>query len=177
MEFAYLDSPIGPVLIAADEAGLRRVALGAAAAGPAPGWRRGARWTGPGREQLRAWFAGSLQRFELALAPVGSGFDRRVWTALREIPFGATASYGALARRIGRPGAARAVGAANGRNPLGIVVPCHRVIGADGSLTGYGGGLEAKAWLLAHEARVAVASRSRERGAAGGRGEIRGAHA
>jgi methylated-DNA-[protein]-cysteine S-methyltransferase len=102
--------------------------------------------------QLRAYFAGELCDFDLSMRMQGTDFQRRVWAGLCEIPYGETISYGELARRIGSPGASRAVGLANGRNPLAIVVPCHRVIGADGSLTGYGGGLDRKVWLLEHEA-------------------------
>jgi methylated-DNA-[protein]-cysteine S-methyltransferase len=105
-------------------------------------------------QQLRAYFAGERIDFDLPLAPCGTDFQRRVWDELRRIPFGATTSYRELARRIGHPTAVRAVGAANGRNPLPIIVPCHRVIGADGTLVGYGGGLERKQWLLRHEAEV-----------------------
>ncbi|MPZ99425.1 MAG: methylated-DNA--[protein]-cysteine S-methyltransferase [Dehalococcoidia bacterium] len=101
--------------------------------------------------QLREYFAGARDRFDLPLAPRGSEFQLRVWLALREIPPGATTSYGAIARAVGRPSASRAVGAANGQNPISIVVPCHRVIGASGALTGYGGGLDRKRWLLNHE--------------------------
>jgi methylated-DNA-[protein]-cysteine S-methyltransferase len=103
-------------------------------------------------EQLHAYFAGQLTQFDLPLAMDGTPFQRRVWAALREIPYGQTISYGELAHSVGSPGAARAVGLANGRNPVGIIVPCHRVIGADGSMTGYGGGLQRKVWLLEHEA-------------------------
>jgi len=103
------------------------------------------------RAQLQAYFAGELREFGLPLAAGGTPFQQRVWRALRDIPYGETISYGELARRIGQPKASRAVGLANGRNPISIVVPCHRVIGANGSLTGYGGGLERKRWLLAHE--------------------------
>ncbi len=102
--------------------------------------------------QLEAYFDARLTRFDLPLEPRGTEFQRRVWGALREIPFGETISYAELARRIGNPKAIRAVGAANARNPLMIVVPCHRVIGADGSLTGFGAGIERKRWLLDHEA-------------------------
>jgi O-6-methylguanine DNA methyltransferase len=102
---------------------------------------------------LDAYFAGRDVPLVVPLAPVGTPFQREVWTALREIPFGATASYAEIARRIGRPRAVRAVGAASARNPIAIFVPCHRVIGADGSLTGYAGGLERKRALLALEAR------------------------
>lgn len=110
------------------------------------------------RRELDAYFAGALARFTVPLRPEGTAFQHRVWRALAEIELGATSSYGALARRLGRPSASRAVGAANGRNPIAIVVPCHRVIGADGTLTGYAGGLERKRWLLAHEARVRAAA-------------------
>lgn len=104
------------------------------------------------RAQIEAYFDARLTRFDLPLEPHGTEFQRRVWDALREIPYGETISYAELARRIGNPKAMRAVGAANGRNPLMIVVPCHRVIGADGSLTGFGAGIERKRWLLDHEA-------------------------
>jgi methylated-DNA-[protein]-cysteine S-methyltransferase len=105
------------------------------------------------RAQLQAYFAGELREFELPLAAEGTPFQQRVWRALCDIPYGETISYGELARRIGQPRASRAVGLANGQNPISIVVPCHRVIGANGSLTGYGGGLERKRWLLAHESK------------------------
>jgi len=98
--------------------------------------------------QLEAYFAGELFDFDVPLRLDGTTFQRRVWNALREIPFGETASYGEIASRIGQPNASRAVGLANGRNPIAIIVPCHRVIGSNGSLTGYGGGLERKRWLL-----------------------------
>jgi methylated-DNA-[protein]-cysteine S-methyltransferase len=101
--------------------------------------------------QLAEYFAGKRRAFELPLAPRGSGFQERVWRALLKIKFGETRSYGEIARAIGRPSASRAVGAANGRNPIAIIVPCHRVIGANGQLTGYGGGLPIKQWLLEHE--------------------------
>jgi methylated-DNA-[protein]-cysteine S-methyltransferase len=104
------------------------------------------------RRQLGEYFAGERREFDLPLRPAGTPFQREVWAALRDIPYGETAGYGELAQRLGRPGAARAVGLANGRNPIAIVVPCHRVIGAAGSLTGYGGGLERKRYLLDLEA-------------------------
>ena len=104
------------------------------------------------RRSLSAYFAGDLDALApIPVAPEGTPFQREVWTALRKIPMGTTVSYGALAKRIGHPAAIRAVGLANGANPISVVVPCHRVIGADGTLTGYGGGLERKRWLLAHE--------------------------
>lgn len=105
------------------------------------------------RAQLQAYLDGELHDFELPLAAEGTPFQQRVWHALCDIPYGETISYGELARRIGQPTASRAVGLANGQNPIAIVVPCHRVIGADGSLTGYGGGLARKRWLLAHESK------------------------
>ena len=106
------------------------------------------------REQLDAYFDMRLTHFDLPLEPRGTDFQRRVWDSLRAIPFGETISYAELARRIDKPKAVRAVGAANGRNPLMIIVPCHRVIGADGSLTRFGGGIDRKRWLLDHEART-----------------------
>lgn len=115
---------------------------------------------GPFREaqrQLDAYFAGELRAFDLPLAPEGSPFQQHVWRALLEIPFGETWSYRRLAEKVDRPGAARAVGSANARNPISIVVPCHRVIGSSGALTGYGGGLPRKEWLLGHEQRLARA--------------------
>ena len=107
------------------------------------------------REQFTRYFAGTMRDFQLKLKPVGTIFQERVWTALREIPFGETWSYGQLAKRVGDPNASRAVGLANGRNPLSIVIPCHRVIGANGTLTGYGGGIDRKKWLLEFESKVA----------------------
>lgn len=101
--------------------------------------------------QLREYFAGARQTFDVPLAPAGTAFQQSVWHVLSTIPFGATWSYGDVARAIGQPSASRAVGAANGRNPIAIIVPCHRVIGSSGALTGYGGGMPAKKWLLAHE--------------------------
>jgi methylated-DNA-[protein]-cysteine S-methyltransferase len=114
-------------------------------------WRRGDASLHGVREQLRAYFAGELRQFDLPLVLAGTEFQRRVWTALCEIAFGETVSYAALARRIGAPKAVRAVGAAVGRNPISIIVPCHRVVGSDGGLRGYGGGLDRKHWLLEHE--------------------------
>lgn len=103
------------------------------------------------REQLTAYFAGDLLKFDLPLTPEGTEFQKQAWRALCKIPYGETISYGEQAKRIGQPNAFRAVGTANGQNPISIIVPCHRVIGANGSLTGYGGSLPRKKWLLAHE--------------------------
>jgi methylated-DNA-[protein]-cysteine S-methyltransferase len=140
-------TPIGPLLLSAEDGHLSRVAFAASAA---------ARSADPlfleAEAQLDAYFAGELRRFELPLAPRGTEFQRSVWQALLEIPYGSTSTYSELAAVIGRPNACRAVGAANGSNPLAVIVPCHRVIGAAGALTGYGGGLERKRRLLALEA-------------------------
>jgi O-6-methylguanine DNA methyltransferase len=103
--------------------------------------------------QLDAYFAGELSTFDLEMNLLGTPFQQRVWSQLCDIPYGETISYGELARRVGNANASRAVGLANGRNPIALIVPCHRVIGANGSLTGYGGGLERKTWLLEHELR------------------------
>lgn len=105
------------------------------------------------RKQLAAYFAGELIEFKLPLVMRGTKFQKQVWQELQNIPFGVTISYGELAQRVGNPKSSRAVGAANGRNPISIIVPCHRVIGANGKLTGYGGGMERKEWLLAHESK------------------------
>jgi methylated-DNA-[protein]-cysteine S-methyltransferase len=148
-----MDSPTGKLLLAADEVGLRYIlfADGREPAAPRPQWREDA---APLREtirQLRAFFAGKLREFDLPLAPEGPAFHGRVWRELCNIPYGETISYGELARRIGSPNAFRAVGRANGANPIAIVIPCHRVIGSNGKLTGYGGGLPRKELLLALE--------------------------
>ena len=119
-------------------------------------WIESAATLAQAREQLEAYFAGELRAFTLPLRARGTPFQQQVWQALTRIPYGETTSYGAIAAQIGMPGSARAVGAANGQNPIAIVVPCHRVIGANGSLVGYGGGLERKTWLLSHEARISA---------------------
>ncbi len=145
-----IDTPVGPVTIAGDGQVITHVRMQDQAHPPAglEGWvEDDAAFEGAVR-QLREYFAGERTSFELELAPEGTDFQKRVWKALEDIPYGETRSYGQLAAAIGSPGAARAVGLANGRNPIGIVVPCHRVIGADGSLTGYGGGLDRKQVLL-----------------------------
>jgi methylated-DNA-[protein]-cysteine S-methyltransferase len=155
--FSYLDSPLGPLLAVRDDTALTGLHLPAGRRPVTPGssWTRDDAGFGDERDQLAAYFAGDRQEFDLELNPVGTGFERTVWAALRTIPYGETTSYGAIATALGHPDAARAVGRANGRNPIPIIVPCHRVIGADGSLTGYGGGLPAKRWLLSHEAQHA----------------------
>jgi methylated-DNA-[protein]-cysteine S-methyltransferase len=158
------DSPIGPLRLAASGRGLRAVYLSKQRHVPeeAP-----AHWAAAtaldrqqmpildaARRQLDDYFAGRLTVFDLPLDAEGTDFQRAVWRGLCAIGYGETISYGELGRRIGRPKAVRAIGLANGRNPISIVVPCHRVIGADGSMTGYGGGIDRKVFLLAHEARV-----------------------
>lgn len=155
--YTYLDSPVGCLLLAGDPQGLTLVRFPGERGGvrPAADWRRDDGVFAAAIAQLEEYFAGARREFSLPLQPVGTPFQQVVWSALRTIPYGTTLSYGELARRIGRPPASRAVGAANGANPLPIIVPCHRVIGADRSLTGFGGGLETKRFLLALEAGVA----------------------
>lgn len=149
-----IESPIGPLRLVARDAQLVGVYTAAQVAPPAI--EGDARVLAEAALQLAAYFAGERRAFELPLAPVGTDFQRLVWRALARIPYGATWSYAHLAQEIGRPSASRAVGAANGKNPLSIVIPCHRVVGASGALTGYAGGLDAKRWLLAHERRPAL---------------------
>ena len=156
--FTFTDSPIGRLLLAADEAGLSHIQVpaGRHPQAPKPGWREERAAFSEALRQLDAYFEGRLRAFTLPLAPEGTGFQKSVWAALCTIPYGETTSYGELARRLGKPGASRAVGLANGQNPLPIVVPCHRVVGSDGSLTGFGGGLPTKRQLLKLEgARLA----------------------
>ena len=143
----YFSSPLGLLLIEANERAVRRIHFGAEPHTPP----RGNTVTRLCRQQLDEYFAGARRVFDLPLEPTGTPFQQQVWRQLRAIDFGATDSYAAVAARVGRPRAVRAVGAANGANPLAIVVPCHRVIGSNGKLTGYAGGLERKAWLLRHE--------------------------
>lgn len=158
MFYDYFDTPIGPLLLVADEDGLSMVGLprgGRRAAPPPPGSTHDRSRLGAAKQQFVAYFDGTLRDFDLTLNARGSPFQHQVWDALCTIGYGETVSYAEIARRIGKPRAVRAVGAANGANPLAIVVPCHRVIGADGSLTGYGGGLPAKRFLLDLERRQA----------------------
>ncbi len=157
--YSRMDSPVGSLLLIGDGEAITGLNMeGQRHALPIPeGCERDDALFAEAREQLGAYFEGRLRTFELRLAPAGTPFQQSVWKGLLEIPYGATESYGALAKRIGRPGAARAVGLANGRNPIGIVIPCHRVIGADRSLTGYGGGIERKEWLLRHEGSLRAA--------------------
>jgi methylated-DNA-[protein]-cysteine S-methyltransferase len=149
--YAIMESPIGALGVRADDGGLRAIEFlergGRASRAPR-------HLTAPLRDavdQIRAYFAGELREFTLPLAPAGSRLQQVVWRSMCAVPYGATISYGELARRLGRPGAARAIGAACARNPLPIAIPCHRVIGSDGRLTGYAGGIDAKRRLLALE--------------------------
>jgi methylated-DNA-[protein]-cysteine S-methyltransferase len=152
--FTTVDSPVGALLATADDCGLTGLYFTPSKYPPEDDgtWRRDDVRFAAVRAQLAAYFAGELTAFDLPLAPVGTPFQMRVWRALCDIPFGETVSYGTLARRIGAASASRAVGHANGQNPISIIVPCHRVVGADGSLTGFGGGLPRKRFLLQHEA-------------------------
>jgi methylated-DNA-[protein]-cysteine S-methyltransferase len=154
MHFGYIDSPLGALLATGDAGGLTGLFLPTGRHGtrPEPGGNRDDDAFAAVAEQLTEYFAGTRTDFDLALNPKGTTFQLQCWAALREIPFGETRTYGEQAVRIGNHNAVRAVGLANGQNPISIIVPCHRVIGANGSLTGYGGGIEAKQWLLNHEA-------------------------
>ena len=153
--FDTLQTPIGTLTVVVDGDGALTHVLFDGRPAPA-GARADADRCAAATAQLREYFAGERTRFDLPLAPAGSEFQRRVWDALREVSFGEVTSYGTLGERIGRRGAARAVGRANATNPIPIVIPCHRVIGANGSLTGYAGGMEAKRLLLDLESRAAA---------------------
>ncbi|HSX63253.1 MAG TPA: methylated-DNA--[protein]-cysteine S-methyltransferase [Pseudoxanthomonas sp.] len=146
-----IESPVGPLLLAADDHGLRLIEFHSPRHPMAKldQWREGDHpLLQAAHSQLDEYFAGEREDFDLPLAPQGTDFQQKVWYMLASIPYGQTISYAQLAQRVGKPTAMRAVGAANGRNPLPIVLPCHRVIGADGSLTGFGGGLPTKHYLL-----------------------------
>lgn len=155
MFYDRFDTPIGRMLVVGDGDAVVHIDLPEARRplAIAPDWRHDADALAEARTQLLAYFAGTRTHFELPLAPRGTPFQRGVWDALLDIPYGETISYAELSRRIGNPKASRAVGLANGANPIAIIVPCHRVIGANGSLTGYGGGLDAKRHLLDLEQR------------------------
>ena len=148
MYHQFLQSPLGCIKISASATGICDIRFCATTAPAAP-----SALTELAAQQLQAYFNGTLQQFSLPLAATGTAFQQQVWQALCDLPFGTTCSYADIARRISKLKAVRAVGAANARNPIAIVVPCHRVIGADGTLTGYAGGLEKKSWLLKHEQR------------------------
>ena len=157
--YTEIDTPVGQLLLVGDEEGLREIRFENDRKGrtPEPDWERDPASLEKECSQIEAYFAGELREFNLRLAPRGTPFQLRVWNKLAEIPYGETISYGELAKRVGKPNAARAVGAANGSNPLPIVLPCHRVIGKSGKLVGFGGGLDVKQTLLDSEHRVASA--------------------
>ena len=156
--YATVPSPIGEILLTADDGALTRLCMSPFDVDPA--WEHDPAALAEPARQLAEYFAGERTEFELELRPAGTAFQRGVWDLLLGIPYGETTTYGALALALGDPRKVRAVGLANGRNPISIVVPCHRVIGADGSLVGYGGGLERKRTLLALEAEVAAGFRA-----------------
>ena len=158
-----MSSPIGDLLLAGDADALHVVHFqgGVRPMQPPAQWQRDARPFREAVRQLDAYFAGKLRDFDLPLSPSGTDFQLKVWRTLQTIPYGETWSYGQLARRIRRPDAPRAVGAANGQNPIPVIIPCHRVIGADGSLTGFGGGLPIKQKLLALEGALPDAKQSK----------------
>ena len=158
LSYSVMPSPVGDLILVAGTEGLHQIRFtqGKGAATIDPTWRRDDEALEPVVRQLEEYFSGKRKQFALSLVPSGTAFQRAVWQALTLIPFGETWSYGELAEQIGKPKAVRAVGAANGANPLPIVVPCHRVIGANGKLTGFGGGLPAKEYLLGREGASAV---------------------
>ncbi|MCY4489504.1 MAG: methylated-DNA--[protein]-cysteine S-methyltransferase [Deltaproteobacteria bacterium] len=158
MYYDWMESPLGDLLIVADESALRmiRFSRGRHPGNVEDGWHQGGLVVAEARRQLDEYFAGGRKHFDLPVAPAGTPFQLRAWRALQDIPYGETRSYGEQARALGRPAAVRAVGAANGHNPIPIVIPCHRVIGGDGRLTGYAGGLDIKKHLLDLERRHVV---------------------
>lgn len=155
MYYSFTASPIGDLLLAGDGGGIKYIGFpsGKGKLEPAPDWRQDDQYFIDVSRQLEEYFRGERKRFDLELCPHGTDFQRQVLDALTQIPYGETRRYRDIAEMIGRPKAVRAVGAANGRNPLPIVIPCHRVIGADGGLTGFGGGIDAKRFLLDLEQR------------------------
>ncbi len=156
IEYRTVDSPIGPLTLAGHDSVLTTLRMVGQTYEPShAGWAPNPGAFNEAAEQLAAYFAGELTEFDIEFDLRGTEFQQRVWKALQTIPYGQTRSYGTIAEQVGAPGAARAVGLANGHNPIAIVVPCHRVIGANGSLTGYGGGLDRKRTLLELEKRRA----------------------
>ena len=150
MKYRYIESPVGKLLLAGDDEGLKTIGFpdGKGRVEPGAGWQRDESAFQEAKNQLDEYFSGQRTHFDLKLAPHGTAFQLDVLEALQTIPYGETRSYQDIAIGVGRPRAVRAVGAANGRNPLPIVIPCHRVVGADGSLTGFGGGIPVKKYLL-----------------------------
>ncbi len=161
--YTTLDSPVGALFLTSNGEAITELFMDKHKGGPKPigDWRRDDGLFREAADQLRAYFAGELIEFDLPLATGGAPFQQRVWAELQKIPYGSTISYGELARRIDNPKASRAVGAANGSNPISIIIPCHRVIGSNGKLTGYGGGIDRKKFLLDFEAET-LAKRSQE---------------
>ena len=160
MNYDLMETEKGPLLIAADDEGIHRIDFqeGKRRFSIPGGWKHGENsLIKRAKKQLRAYFNGDQAPFDLPLKPEGTAFQQQVWTQLTQIPLGSTISYSDLAAAIGNPSASRAVGAANGQNPISIVVPCHRVIGKNGALTGYAGGLDFKDWLLRHERTMVTA--------------------
>lgn len=156
LEYTYMESPVGQLLLAGEGEVLHHLSFpsGKMCLKPKPDWDYHAAALKQTRHQIDAYFAGQLKTFSLALAPSGTEFQMQVLGALQKIPFGQTRSYKDIAEAIDRPNSMRAVGAANGRNPIPLVIPCHRVVGADGSLTGFGGGIDTKAFLLRLEGAI-----------------------
>ncbi len=162
--FTELKSPVGRLFLTSNGEAITWLFMEKQKDGlrPTGDWRRDDNLFREAADQLRAYFAGELTEFDLPLAPVGTQFQQRVWAELQKIPYGSTINYGELARRVGNPKAARAAGAANGSNPISIIIPCHRVIGSNNHLTGYGGGIERKRFLLDLEAGVRARNQSHE---------------
>ena len=158
MQYTFLESPIGALLLAGEGSALELLGFptGSMARQPKAQWQRNDAAFAEARKQLSAYFRGQLRQFDVQLAPAGTAFQLQVWQALQAIPYGETCCYRDIAERIERPRAVRAVGHANGRNPLPIIVPCHRVIGSNGALTGFGGGLPTKTFLLQLEGALAA---------------------
>ncbi|NKB89144.1 MAG: methylated-DNA--[protein]-cysteine S-methyltransferase [Acidobacteria bacterium] len=157
MHFTYVDTPIGPLFVAGDHDALHEVSFstGHQIREPREGWTEDAGSLRFATVQIDEYFAGTRRDFDLPLAMQGTDFQKRVWNELMEIPFGESRTYGEMAETLGSPGAARAVGRANATNHIPLIVPCHRVVGADGSLTGFGGGMPTKQWLLRFEGVLA----------------------
>jgi methylated-DNA-[protein]-cysteine S-methyltransferase len=155
-EYTYIDSPVGKLLLAGENEVIHYLSFpsGKMHFQPKLGWQYNPATLSQARQQIAAYFAGQLKQFDLAIAPNGSVFQMQVLDALQQIPFGEMRSYKDIAHTIGRPQSMRAVGAANGRNPIPLIIPCHRVIGANGSLTGFGGGVDTKAFLLRLEGAI-----------------------
>ncbi len=160
MNYTFMESPVGPLMIAGDEQGLKFVSFstGKKPVTPAADWGKNTTYISDAIDQLDDYFTGKRTTFDLKLTPFGTQFQLKVLRALQTIPYGVTTSYGHIAKEIGHPKASRAVGAANGRNPISIIIPCHRVIGHSGNLVGFGGGLSTKEALLSLEQKFGVSN-------------------